>query len=77
MRNQNKFKQRSMKCWKYELPRCDWFRFSSHWFEDGVNFSDQSETKQRNTAKREHKRSNVPLPALAFLQTGLVPLSIF
>lgn len=33
--------------------------------------------KQRNTAKREHKRSNVPLPALAFLQTGLVPLFIF
>lgn len=33
--------------------------------------------KQRNTAKREHKRSNVPLPALAFLQTGLVQLFIF
>ena len=52
MRDQNKFKQRSMKCWKYELPSCDWFRFSSHWFDDGANFSDQSETESKEHRKK-------------------------
>lgn len=52
MRDQIKFKQRTMKCWKYELPSCDWFRFSSHWFEDGANFSDQSETEAKEHRKK-------------------------